>query len=381
MPDDSLPSQEYQLYDPERQEIRVVVIKPPRRRYWLHILLFLVTLLSTLCVGARLQFEFDHNLTFFPFSDESAFIPLTWTLTDWHRLFLGLPFSLCLLGILTAHEMGHYVLCLRRKVYATWPYYIPFLGLIGTMGAFIRIRSPIRSRRDLFDIGIAGPIAGFIVAIPVLILSLMACKPLTPMNTGSAVFGIPLIFKAGHYLLHAMGSPAPIAQLDVSQLALHPTAIAAWVGMFATALNLIPGGQLDGGHIIFAVHPRLHRAASLLAIVALLPLAWFFWLGWLVWAVVLRLTGSHPPVPDVSPLDAKRRWLAAFGLLMLVLTFTYNPIHGFGISDWFHESHSSDNASTSMITCVLGILWLSAKACKLLRVRLSFSRPAAFKMK
>lgn len=381
MPDDPLPSQEYQLYDPERQEIRVVVIKPPRRRYWLHILLFLLTLLSTLCVGARLQFEFDHNLTFFPFSDEPYFLPWTWTLADWHRLFLGVPFSLCLLGILTAHEMGHYVLCLRRKVYATWPYYIPFPSLIGTMGAFIRIRSPIRSRRDLFDIGIAGPIAGFIVAIPVLILSLMACKPLTPMNTGSAVFGIPLIFKAAHYLLHAMGSQAPIAHLDASQLALHPTAIAAWVGMFATALNLIPGGQLDGGHIVFAIHPRLHRVASLVAILALLPLAWFFWLGWLVWAVVLRLTGSHPPVPDIAPLDVKRRWVAAFGLLMLVLTFTYNPIHGSGISEWLHESHSSDKASTSMITCVLGILWLSAKACKFLRARLSLSRPAAFKMK
>lgn len=381
MPDDPLPSQEYQLYDPDHREIRVVVVKPPKRRYWLHLLLFLITLLSTLCVGARLQYEFDHNLNFFPFSDQPYFLPWTWTLSDWHRLVLGIPFSFCLLGILTTHELGHYVLCVRRKVYATWPYFIPFPSLIGTMGAFIRIRSPISTRRDLFDIGIAGPIAGFIVAVPVLIFALMASKPLTPMTADSAVFGMPLIFKLAHYLLKAAGSHAAIAQLEAGKLFLHPTAIAAWVGMFATALNLIPGGQLDGGHILFAIHPRLHRIGSMLAILALLPLAWYFWLGWLVWAVVLRLTGRHPPVPDYPALDGKRRMLAVFGLLMLVLTFAYDPIRGFGIVDAIHRNHSSDNASTSMITWVLGIFWLSTKACMFFKARLSLSRPEAFKMK
>ncbi len=379
MPDDPLPPQEYQIYDPSRQEIRVVVIQPPKRRYWLHFLLFFITVLSTLCVGARLQYEFDHSLNFFPFSDQPYFIPWTWTLSDWRRLFLGVPFSLCLLGILTAHEMGHYVLCVRRNVYATWPYFIPFPSLIGTMGAFIRIRSPIRERRDLFDIGIAGPIAGFVVAVPIMFFALLASKPLTPDT--QAFFGVPLIFKLAHYVLAGFGSHAPIAQLGAGRLLLHPTAIAAWVGMFATALNLIPGGQLDGGHIVFAIHPRLHRIASLLAIVALLPLAWFFWLGWLLWAIILRLTGRHPPVPDIPALDLKRRLLAVFGLLMLVLTFTYSPIRGFGLADAIHGGQSNDNASTSMITCVLGILWLSAKACKLLRARFSLSRPSAFKMK
>lgn len=331
MPDDPPPTQEFQLYDPERQEIRVVVVKPPKRRYWLHILLFILTLLSTLCVGARLQYEFDHNLNFFPFSDQPYFIPWTWTLSDWHRIFLGVPFSLCLLGILTTHEMGHYVLCVRRKVHATWPYFIPFPSLLGTMGAFIRIRSPIRERRDLFDIGIAGPIAGFIVAIPVTVFALLASKPATTETSDSAIFGIPLIFKLAHHVLAMLGSQAPIAQLDPSALFLHPTAIAAWVGMFATSLNLIPGGQLDGGHIVFAIHPRLHRLSSLLAIIALLPLAWFFWLGWLIWAIVLRLTGRHPPVPSYPPLDRKRKLLAILALLMLVLSFSYEPFRGAGI--------------------------------------------------
>ena len=341
MPDDASLPQEYQVFDPERQEIRVVVIQPPKRRPWLHILLFLLTLLSTLCVGARLQYEFDHNLNFFPFSDASWLTPWIWTLSDWHRLLLGVPFSLCLLGILTAHEMGHYVLCVKRKVYATWPFFIPFPSLIGTMGAFIRIRSPIRNRRDLFDIGIAGPIAGFVVAIPVMFFSLLACKPVTPETQDSALFGIPLIFKLAHFVFAAAGSHAAIAQMDAGKLIFHPTALAAWVGMFATALNLIPGGQLDGGHIVFAIEPREHRTVSIAAIAALLPLAWSFWAGWLIWAVVLLLTGRHPDVPNFPPLDLKRRLLAVFGLIMLVLTFSYNPLPG-AIRDvldqWLHGS-------------------------------------------
>ena len=337
MPDDSLPPQEYQIFDPERQEIRVVVIKPPKRRYWLHIVLFLATVLSTLAIGARLQYDFNRNI--WPFSDDENFLPWTWALSDWHRLWLGVPFSLCLLGILTAHEMGHYVLCLRRKVFATWPFFIPFPSLIGTMGAFIRIRSPIRSRRDLFDIGIAGPIAGFIVAVPVLIFSLLASKPLTiaPEKNSWPVLGYSLIFKVAHHILAATGSHAAIAQMDVSQIYLHPTAVAAWVGMFATALNLIPGGQLDGGHIVFGIRPRAHRSVSLIAIIALLPLAWFYWAGWLLWAVVLRLTWRHPDVPNWPGLDGKRKLLAVFALVMLILTFTYAPLPGNGISDFIHH--------------------------------------------
>jgi len=335
MPDDSPAPQEYQIFDPEKQEIRVVVIQPPKRRYWLHILLFVATLLSTLCVGARLQYDFINNLP--PLSDDTYFQPWSWALVDWHRIVMGIPFSLCLLGILTAHEMGHYVLCVRRKVFATWPFFIPAPTLIGTLGAFIRIRSPIRSRRDLFDIGIAGPIAGFVVAVPVLFFSLLLCKPLTAQTANAQLFGFPLIFKLGQMILAAFGSQAAAAHIDASQLYLHPTAVAAWVGMFATALNLIPGGQLDGGHIVFAIDPRAHRTASLLAIVVLLPLAWYYWLGWLLWAIILRLTGRHPQVPNFPALDLKRRLLAIFGLLMLVLTFSCNPLPGSGIWDLIQE--------------------------------------------
>src|SRR5215475_10396209 len=159
MPDNPSAPLEYQIFDPERQEIRVVVIQPPKRRYWLHLLLFLATVFTTLCIGARLQYDFNNNLPAFSgeVSHDLDYWPWSWALQDWGRLLrLGWPFSACLLGILTAHEFGHYIMCVRRRVFATLPFFIPAPTLIGTLGAFIRLKSPMRSRSDLFDIGIAG---------------------------------------------------------------------------------------------------------------------------------------------------------------------------------------------------------------------------------
>jgi membrane-associated protease RseP (regulator of RpoE activity) len=327
MPDNPLPPFEYQVFDPERQEIRVVTVYPPRKRYWVHALLFLATVFTTLCVGARLQDNFLHNAA--PFSNDIDLWPWAWIFEDWHRLFMGIPFSFCLLAILTAHELGHYLFCVRRGVYATLPFFIPAPTLIGTLGAFIRIRSPIRNRADLFDIGIAGPIAGFVVAVPILIFALLLSKPLAPGPEAQGLpLGFPLIFKVTHWFLATTGNPT-LARLPIPQLCLHPATVAAWVGMFATSLNLLPGGQLDGGHIIFALAPRLHRWISMLSILILLPMSWFLWAGWLLWAVVLRLTGNrHPDVPQFPSLDRKRWLLGAFALLMLVLTLTPAPFPG-----------------------------------------------------
>lgn len=333
------PPQEFQVFDPERKEITVLTIYPPRRRYWLHALLFLLTVLTTLCIGARMQYSFDQNLGLF--AQDTDIFPWQWVWQDLSRLKAGIPYSLCLLGILTAHELGHYVYCMLRRVFATLPFFIPAPTLIGTLGAFIRIKSPIRTRADLFDIGIGGPIAGFVVAVPVLIFSLLASKPLTGeaaqaaaaavsgSSDGMLLLGFPWIFKVVHWVAAAMGSHAAIAQLPMSGIYIHPTAMAAWVGMFATSLNLLPGGQLDGGHIIYAVSPRLHRPASYVSILILLPLSWFCWVGWLLWAVVIRFTGSrHPDVPQFPPLDTKRRVLAVFALIMLILTFAPAPFVG-----------------------------------------------------
>jgi membrane-associated protease RseP (regulator of RpoE activity) len=245
-----------------------------------------------------------------------------------NHLLLGLPFSLTLMLILLAHEMGHYLFCVRYGVSATLPFFIPFPTLIGTLGAFIRIKSPLRSRAVLFDIGIAGPIAGFAVALVVLIFSLGFSR-VAPVGAlpPDIQLGYPLIFHVVRRSLVALGYAPRLAGVPLNRLYLHPMAIAAWVGMFATSLNLLPGGQLDGGHIVFAISPRAHKTISRITILALIPLAVYFWTGWLVWAVLLRLSGMrHPSVPFWPDISTGRRWLAVCALLMLVLTFFYIPL-------------------------------------------------------
>jgi membrane-associated protease RseP (regulator of RpoE activity) len=308
--------------------LEVFVVHPPRQRYWIHIVLLLATIFTTLVVGARMESNFLHKLPVLYTGDDGLPIfPLSWALHSAH-LMLGIPFAFTLMLILLAHEMGHYLYCRRYHVWATLPFFIPFPTLIGTMGAFIRIRSPIRSRSNLFDIGIAGPIAGFVAAVVVLFFSLGLSQPARPgMESSSIAFGLPLIFTGIHRLLIATGMAHGAATLPLAQLYLHPVAVAAWVGMFATALNLLPGGQLDGGHIVFSLAPRAHRTVSALTILALIPLAYYKWDGWLLWAVLLGLSGlRHPIVPEWPGVDRPRRWLAAFGLVMLILTWTPTPI-------------------------------------------------------
>lgn len=326
MPDNFPPPLEYQVFDPERQQMDVVVIPPLRTRYWLHVLLLLATLLSTVCIGARLQYDFDHNN--WPFTGDDHSLPWTWALLHPSQLVLGVPFALSLLGILAAHELGHYVLCRRRNVLATLPFFIPFPSLFGTLGAVIRIRSPIASRKDLFDIGIAGPIAGFVVAVPILIVSLLHSKLLTiPAGDSWPVLGFPLIFDVVRKALAMLGSHSAAAQVRATQLYLSPSAMAAWVGMLATSLNLLPGGQLDGGHIIFALSPRYHRLISALTVLALLFLSWYVWTGWLLWAIVLLITTSrHPMVPPYPPLPLRSRILALVAALMLAITVMPAPV-------------------------------------------------------
>lgn len=309
-----------------------IYIERPRQRYWLHILLLLATFFTTLVVGARLEWNFQRGLP--PFLLDDSIFPVFWALKG-RNLLLGIPFSITLMGILLAHELGHYLYCVKYRVSATLPFFIPFPTLIGTLGAFIRIRSPLRSRSILFDIGIAGPIAGFVVALPVLFLSLGRSQVMPPgMGMEHISLGYPLIFALTRKLLIILGMGGALASAPLDRLYLHPVAIAAWVGMFATSLNLLPGGQLDGGHIVFSVWPRAHRTISRLTILALIPMALFFWTGWIVWAVLLRLSGMrHPAVSEWPDISRGRRWLALFALLMLVLTFTYVPISQTGSPD------------------------------------------------
>src|ERR1700674_1558367 len=305
--------------------VEVFVVKPPKQRYWLPIVLLLGTIFTTLVVGARMEFNFQHDQPAFSLNDNGMpFFPLRWMMAKPSRLLLGVPFASTLMLILLAHEMGHYLCCRYYGVNATLPFFIPAPTLIGTLGAFIRIRSPIRSRAALFDIGIAGPIAGFVVALTVLIFAMPLSKVMPPAIASPAIqLGYPLIFRLVWYVL-------PLAQLKASSalhsIYFHPTAIAAWVGMFATALNLLPGGQLDGGHIVFSLAPRAHKMVSRFTILALIPMALYFWAGWLIWAILLRISGMrHPMVAEWPGVTGVRRWLAGFGLVLLILTLAPMP--------------------------------------------------------
>lgn len=314
MPDPPLPPE---LAAPEQYR-EVMLLEPPQRPYAVHIGLFLLTMLFALVVGSRLQDNFLHTRPLF-INDERFFaVSRIWA--DPSRLWDGVPFAVSLLGILLAHEMGHFLYALKHCVYATLPFFIPAPTQIGTFGAFIQIRSRFRSLAALFDIGIAGPIAGFVVAVPLAALGLWLSKPLPPESPALMNLGHPLIFHGLFALLGGFSVP-------ISQLLLHPVAISAWIGMLATAFNLIPGGQLDGGHMVYAVRPEAHKNITITAMVCLVPLVLFVWLGWLVWIVALWLTRRHPRVEEYPPLDPKRRSLALAGVVLFLLTFTPEPFH------------------------------------------------------
>jgi membrane-associated protease RseP (regulator of RpoE activity) len=273
-------------------------------------------MVTTLAVGARLQYNFQAGAP--QFSSDDDFLPIIWAFEQPSRLLLGVPFSTALLCILLAHEMGHFVYAQRNHVYATLPFFLPAPTVIGTLGAFIRLRSPIPNRAVLMDIGIAGPIAGFIVAVPVLFLSLFLSQPLTH-SSGSPV-GLSWIFscswKAFH--LHQM--------VPLSQVNLHPTAFAAWVGFFATALNLLPAGQLDGGHIVYSIFPRVHSFATRATSLVLLPMGFFLWPGWLLWALILLLPWMrHPPVRESPDMSLKRKLFGLAAISMFALSLPPVP--------------------------------------------------------
>ena len=280
-----------------------------------HLVLFAATLLMTTFVGTAHYYGFQAD-----FSDQ---VP---NLSGWKVYFNGLWYSAAILGILGAHEMGHYVACRYYRVDASLPYFLPapFL-LTGTLGAFIRIRQPIPNKRQLFDIGIAGPIAGFLVAIPVLILGVSLSHVVRiPPGFQGLELGEPLLLKGLMWI--NFGLPP-----DGYSVNLHPTAFAGWFGLLATALNLFPLGQLDGGHISYAVLGRRSTQVTYATLICLIGLS-FVSSSWIVWTVLtagmlFSFGPRHPRTYDEDmPLDTGRRWLAAFAVLMFVLCFTPAPI-------------------------------------------------------
>jgi len=292
-----------------------------RRRWYnslpFHLALLALTVLTTLIVGAHIALNYAQNVPVFDWDVSLAYFRELWR--DPGLLTLGAPFSGTLLAILLAHELGHYLTCRYYGIRVTYPYFIPAPTLIGTLGAFIRIKSPILNRRELFDIGISGPIAGFVLAIPAFIAAIFLSKGDLSAATPDSTLGNPLAFVLLAKLFGSGASPAEIIR--------HPVGCAAWTGFFATALNLLPVGQLDGGHILYAVLGDKSRYLSRGFVLALLPLAYYCWYGWFVWAVILFFLGLRHPhlVEPEEPLGRKRTILAFAALLMFILTFLPTP--------------------------------------------------------
>lgn len=286
-------------------------------RYWLHGLLFLLTVLTTTVLGARFSYNFEQNLPAIDLDNEmAAFLRIV---TTPQLLLAGLPYSLTLMTILLAHEFGHYLACVYYHIDASLPYFLPAPTFIGTLGAFIRFRSPIYSKRVLFDIGIAGPLAGFVFLVPALAVGLSYSKAIPGIAIqGDMAFGTPLLLR-GIELLIFPGVPS-------SDIYLHPVARAAWVGLLATALNLLPIGQLDGGHVLYAFIGDKHKLVSTVACLALIPMGWLYW-PWALWGILFLLFARrHFSIVDTSDIGRGRRILGALALAIFLLCFIPEPV-------------------------------------------------------
>ena len=291
----------------------------PRKKFqnrrWLHVTLFVLTFLSTTAAGA------GHYLGFV-----SDFGPQIVRMTGPALFLHGLWYSGTILLILGAHEMGHYLACRYYQVDASLPFFLPMpLVPTGTFGAFIRIREPIRTKRMLFDIGAGGPFAGFIFAVPALFIGVALSHVVkVPVGFNGVELGEPLLFKAASRLI--WGSIP-----DGYSVNLHPMAFAAWFGLLATAVNLFPIGQLDGGHISYAVLGRRSSTVTLgsIAVAVCLTFFWHFWLLWTFIMVAMTvMMGPHHPrtIDEHVPLDRTRIYLAAAAAVIFILCFTYSPI-------------------------------------------------------
>jgi membrane-associated protease RseP (regulator of RpoE activity) len=286
-------------------------------RVWLHVLLFVLTIVTTTWVGVGQYLAFAAD-----------FGPLTRLPATGVALAIrGLWYSVTILAILGCHELGHYIACRYYDVDASLPFFLPVpISITGTLGAFIRIREPIPQKRMLFDIGIAGPLAGFAVAVPALFIGVwMSHVVAVPPDFNGFELGEPLLFKIAEWLIWG-----PIK--DPYSLNLHPVAFAAWFGLLATALNLFPIGQLDGGHISYSVLGTRSTYITVASIAIAILLAARFSSSWIVWTglmvVMLVMFGPrHPRVFDEEvPLDRTRKLLALLALVIFILCFTPAPI-------------------------------------------------------
>jgi len=272
------------------------VARPRPARAWINLVLFIITVFTTLVAGSFYQ---DGDLL------------------------SGAPFAFTLLAILGTHEFGHYFVARYHQAAVTLPYFIPMpISILGTMGAVIQLRSPIRDRKQLFDIGVAGPLAGLLVAIPLLIYGL-STSPVRPITPGGTQEGNSLLYLGLKYLVHGQILPGNGVDVQINSMT-----FAAWIGLFVTCLNLLPVGQLDGGHIAYALFGRRAWQLARVAVGALFILAVLGgWQGWFLWVLLPLVFGLRhpPPLNDHTPLDARRKALGVLMILVFILVFTPIP--------------------------------------------------------
>ena len=304
-------------------------LPPAHGRLWVQLLLLGLTLVTTTIAGGCHYYSFTFDLA--TANAQSAAAPSADAMLYQPLFYLrGLWYSLTILTILGCHEMGHYVACLRYGVVATRPFFLPApLPLTGTLGAFIKIKSRIPNKTALFDIGIAGPLAGFVIAVPALFIGLMLSRVdhLPVDQSGLIELGEPLLFKLAAWLV--WGNVAQGYSINM-----HPMAFAAWFGLLATALNLFPVAQLDGGHISYAVLGTRSTIVTLVMAGVAIALAFTSssWIAWTVLLVIMIVTlgPRHPPtLDDDEPLDRGRIMLAILAMVILALCFTPAPIGPF----------------------------------------------------
>jgi len=339
-------------------------------RPWLNLLLFVLTILSTLFVGATWSDQIP------PGADT------VWILT---HLWVGWPFALSLMLILTGHELGHYFAGRFYRVPVSLPYFIPLpLPPLGTMGAVILMKGRSINRRQMLTVGLAGPLAGFVLAVPILLLglNLSTVQPMTAPEPGTMVFleGNSLLYLLLKFTVFGQILPGSggLASLPVAldqigaalfgtfpidrgyDVFVHPVALAGWAGLLVTGLNLLPVGQLDGGHILYSLIGQRAKMLTWPVIGLLLVMGFFLWSGWYVWAALLFLFGrTHPePLDDVTRLDARRKVLAVVMLVIFVLIFTPLPMRVIVGEAPLPELGQSANC-LGMPALVLGaIVWL-----------------------
>lgn len=312
------PFSQYEDQRPFPWEQRIPVFQPKKPRVIINVVLFLLTVCTTVVAGAMLQ---GVNPIAHP-----------------DQLQQGFPFSFALIFILLSHELGHYITSRIHKIDATLPYFIPAPTFIGTFGAFIKMRSPVMDRRALLDVGAAGPITGFIMALPFLIvgLKLSEVKVMPTLPEGGLFIGSSLLLS---FLTRVIFGNLP----DTHQVILHPIAFAGWIGLLVTSLNLLPIGQLDGGHIAYAVFGEKQEKISRIVFIGLIALGTYKWMGdlfgvqipgwegWLIWALLLKIMGlKHPPpLNHWVGLDRKRKVIGWIALGIFVITFTPVPFGAF----------------------------------------------------